>query len=41
MIKKERKFDIEDSLIVFAVMIAKIVGSLSNTKVANRLQTIT
>lgn len=26
MIKKERKFDIEDSLIVFAVMIAKIVG---------------
>jgi len=37
MIKEERKFDIEDRLIDFAVMIAEIVETLPNTKAANHI----
>ena len=38
MIKEERKFDIEDRLIDFAVMIAEIVETLPNTKAANHIK---
>ena len=37
MIKEERKFDIEDRLIDFAIMIAEIVEALPNTKAANHI----
>jgi len=37
MIKEERKFDIEDRLIDFAVMIAEIVETLPNSKAANHI----
>ncbi len=37
MEKKERKFDIEDRLIDFAILIADIVEALPNTKTANHI----
>ena len=40
MIKEERKFDIEDRLIDFAVMIAEIVETLPNTKAANHIKNV-
>ena len=40
MIKEERKFDIEDRLIDFAVMIAEIVETLPNTKDANHIKNV-
>ena len=35
--KIERKFDLEDRLIDFTVIIADVVESLPNTKVANHI----
>ena len=40
MIKEERKFDIEERLIDFAVMIAEIVETLPNTKDANHIKNV-
>ena len=40
MIKEERKFDIEDRLIDFAVMIAEIIETLPNTKAANHIKNV-
>lgn len=37
MEKKKRKFDIEDRLIDFAILIADIVEALQNTKTANHI----
>ena len=37
MVKKERKFDIEDRLIDFSILIADVVESLPNTKSANHI----
>ncbi|MBI4944978.1 MAG: four helix bundle protein [Bacteroidetes bacterium] len=37
MTKEERKFDIEDRLIDFTVMIADVVETLPNTKAANHI----
>ena len=37
MIKGERKFDLEDRLIDFTVMIADVVEGLPNTKAANHI----
>ena len=37
MPKEERKFDLEDRLIDFAIIITDIVGALPNTKSANHI----
>ena len=37
MKKEERKFDLEDRLIEFAIIITDIVEALTNTKAANHL----
>ena len=37
MKKEERKFDLEDRLIEFAIIITDIVEALPNTKAANHL----
>ena len=37
MIKEERKYDIEERLIDFAIMLAEIVEALPNTKATNHI----